>query len=141
MKDSIRARSEKGGVTVESTSLAPPKWSTIAVESPKVSLAVGIAPEVGAVVEASPRYLFKVPVLGSTLFIWAYCCLRKVAPIGAIMWTNSKGEKSNNPRNLKILYMYIGKNNFWPLLVLLKISTMVWINIEGKHIEPSVMSA
>ena len=69
MKGFIMAWSEREGVTIGSTSLAPPEGSTIAIESTKVSSAVGIAPEARAIVEASPHDLFKVPVLGSALFI------------------------------------------------------------------------
>ena len=56
------AQSERGGATVGFTSLAPPEGSIAAVRSIKVSSAAGIVPEVGAVVEISPRDLFDVLV-------------------------------------------------------------------------------
>ena len=61
--------------------------------------------------------------------------------MGVAICTNSKGGNSDNPKNLKILKINIGKNNFGLLLLLLEISTMVWINKEGKHMEPSVTKA
>ena len=45
------------------------------------------------------------------------------------MYTNSKEGNSDNSKNLKILKINKGKNKFWPLLLLLYISTMVWITI------------
>ena len=45
----------------------------------------------------------RVPVLGLALFIYVCRCIRKVAPMGAMMWTNSKGGNSDNPKDLKIL--------------------------------------
>ena len=119
MKDSIMAQSERRGAIVGSTSSTPLEGSTAAVGSTKVSSTAGKALEARAVVKASPRDLFDVPMLGSTLFICACRYLRKVAHRGAMMWTNSKGGNLNNSKNLKILYMNIGKNNFWALLVLL----------------------
>ena len=68
MKDSIMARSKRGGVTVGLTSSAPPEGS-IVIGSTKFSSAAGIAPEAGGGVEASPHDLFEVPMLGSALFI------------------------------------------------------------------------
>ena len=59
--------------------------------------------EAGVVVEASPHDLFNVLVPSSTLFICAYSYLRKVAPMGAVMRTNSKRGNLDNPKNLKIL--------------------------------------
>ena len=66
MKDCIIPQSDRGGVTIGSTSSAPPKGSTAAV----------ITPEAGAVVEASPRDLLEVPVLGSVIFFYVCHCLR-----------------------------------------------------------------
>ena len=85
MKVSIMAQSERGRVIVGSTSLAPPEGSTIVIGSAEVSSVTDIIPEVGAIVEASPRDLFNVLVLGLALFICACHCLRKVAPTGAMM--------------------------------------------------------
>ena len=44
MKDYIMVQSERGGVTVESTSSAPPEGSTATIGSTNVSSVVGIAP-------------------------------------------------------------------------------------------------
>ena len=85
MKVSIMAQSERGRVIVGSTSLAPPEGSTTAIRSTEVSSTANIALEAEAVVEASPCDLFDVPVHGLTLFICAYRCLRKVAPMGAVI--------------------------------------------------------
>nr|POF22875.1 hypothetical protein CFP56_38162 [Quercus suber] len=85
MKDCIMAQSQKEGATVGSSSSPPPEGSTTAIGSTKVSSAVDIVQEVGALVETSPRDLFDVPVLGLALFICACRCLRKLAPTGAVM--------------------------------------------------------
>ena len=79
------AQSERGGATIGSTSLASPEGSTAAIRSTKVPSVAGIVPVVGATVKVSPRDLFDVPVHGLTLFICAYRCLRKVAPMGAVI--------------------------------------------------------
>ena len=43
------------------------------------------------------RGLFDDPTLGPTLLFCAVRCLRKVAPIGAVMWINSREGKFRSP--------------------------------------------
>ena len=73
--------------------------------------------------------------------IWAALCLRKVALIGAIIWTGSNAGNSSNPRCNKILCMKIGKNN--PCLVELLLWTLTKDQIKrwGKFIEVSITRA
>ena len=50
---------------------------------------------------------------------WAALYLRKVAPMGAIIWTGSPAGKSSRPRNNKILWMEIGWIRAWATAELL----------------------
>ena len=86
-------RSERGGGgTVGSTSVV--LGSIAVVGSMWISL-VDISPVVAT---TSTWGLFDVLTLGSTGFLCANRCLRKVAPIGAVIWTNSRGGKFSNSR-------------------------------------------
>ena len=78
-----------GGGTTATT---PPTRSADA--SPKV---VPVEEGGGAVLEGSTRGHLELSL------IWATLCLRKVAPMGAIMCMGSKVWKSSKPKNKKIL--------------------------------------
>ena len=112
-------QSERGGVTIGLVVSSSPPGSIVAVRSTWTSLITRWSPDVGAVVEALPLGLFKVPVLGLALFVWVCHYLRKVAPIGAMIWTNSRAGKSSNLRKFNTLYINTGNNNFCALGLLL----------------------
>ena len=71
---------------------------------------------------------------GSTLK-WAALYLRKVAPMGAIIWTGSPAGKSSWPRNNKILWMKIGWISVCPTAELLWTSFKERRNKWGKLID------
>ena len=92
------ARSKRGGATIGSA-VSSVAGSTTTVGSTTISSVAGWSPKVGAIVETSPLGLFEVSVLGLALFIWACHCLRKVAPIEAVILEG----KLSNPRKSKTL--------------------------------------
>ena len=73
--------------------------------------------------------------------IWAALCLRKVAPMGAIMCTGSKARKSSKPKNNKILWMKIVWKRVWAVEELLWTSFKEWRNRWGKLIGAFVTRA
>ena len=87
------------------------------------------------------------PVEDSTLghlkiaFIWAALCLRKVAPIGAIIWTGTDAGKSFKPKCNKILWIKTGKKRPCPFEVLSWTSTSDRMERVRKLIGASVTRA
>ena len=61
--------------------------------------------------------------------IWAAIYLRKVAPIGAIIWTGSNAGNSSKPKCNKIWWIQTGKNRPWVVELLL------WTSINDKSIQ------
>ena len=86
-----------------------PSSSGAAAVGPTSIYSVGGSIGASSVVD-STLYLFVVPALGSTIFFNAKHCLRKVAPIGAVRWTNSREGKRSNSKNSKILQIKTRKN-------------------------------
>ena len=74
-------------------------------------------------------------------FIWAAFCLRKVAPIGAIMCTGSDARKSFKPKYNKIWCMKIEKKRLCDVELLLWTSTNDQMERVGKLIEALVTRA
>ena len=69
---------------------------------------------------------------GSTLgclelaLIWVALCLRKVAPMGDMIWTGSDAGNSTNPRCKRIWWIKIGKKRAWAVELLL------WTSIKER---------
>ena len=63
---------------------------------------------------------------------WVALCLRKVAPMRAMIWTGSPAVKSSRSRNNKILWMKIGWIRAWATVELLWISFKERRNRWGK---------
>ena len=76
---------------------------------------------------------------------WGYLelalCLRKVAPMGAIMWTGSNVGNSSNPRCNKIRCIKIGKKRPCAIELLLWTSTKDQMKRVGKLIGAFVIRA
>ena len=72
--------------------------------------------------------------------IWAALCLRKVAPIGAIICTGSEAGKDSNPKCSKILWIKTGKKRAWAKKLLRWTSTKERMKRWGKLIGASVTS-
>ena len=87
------------------------------------------------------------PVEDSTLghlelaFNWAALCLRKVAPIGAMIWTGSNAGKSSKPKSKRILWIKTKKKRPWDFALLLWTSTRELMKREGKLVGASVTRA
>ena len=77
---------ERGGGTVGSAAVLP--TCTLAWTSLAMDYTCG---------------LFNEPTLGLTFFFCALCCLRKVAPIRAVMWINSREGKFSNCKKFRTL--------------------------------------
>ena len=73
--------------------------------------------------------------------IWAALCLRKLAPMGAIMCTGLEAGKLSKPKNNKILWMKIGWKKAWAMEELLWTSFKERRKRWGKLIGPSVTRA
>ena len=115
-------------VAVASTSASSSSSSTtVAVGSTSTSSAVD-----------STLGLFVVTTLGSTVFFSALRCLRKVAPMIVVRWTNSDEGKCSNSMNSKILPRQTGKKRRF-LELFLWTSSIVWMKRERKHMGPPVM--
>ena len=74
-------------------------------------------------------------------FNWATLCLRKVAPIGGMIWTGLDEGKSFKPKSNRILWMKTEKHKPWDLALLLWTSTIEWMKRVEKLIGASVMRA
>ena len=100
-----------------------------------------------SVVGSSDRGLDVAPIEDSTLrrlelaFNWVALCLRKVAPIGAMIWTSSDAGKSSKPKSKRILQIKTRKKRPWDFALLLWTSTSYLIKRVGKLIGASVMRA
>ena len=94
---SIIARRDRGGGTVGSAAVlwactpSSPMSATVPVGS------TGLYSAWSSPVVDCTRGLFDDPTLGPTLLFCAVRCLRKVAPIGAVMWINSREGKFCTP--------------------------------------------
>ena len=82
-------------VSSSSVGSAPVVGSIAAIGSIGISL---VGKSLVARVAASTWGCFDVPTLGSTGFLCADLCQRKVAPIVVVIWTYSKGEKFSNSK-------------------------------------------
>ena len=84
---------------------------------------------------------------GSTLgclelaLIWAAIFLRKVAPIGAMIWIGSDVENSTKPRCKRIQWIKRGKNRAWAVELLLWTSIKERMKRWGKLIGALVTRA
>ena len=100
---SIIARRERGGGTVGSTATlsactpSSPSSATAVVGSTRLSLGW-----TSPVVDYT-HGLFDEPTLGPKFFFCTLRCLRKVAPIEAMMWINSREGKFSNPKKFRTL--------------------------------------
>ena len=103
IKVSIIARRERGGGTMGSAAALSactplsPSSATIVVGS------LGLSSTRTSLVMDCTHGLFDEPTLGPTFFFCALRCLRKVAPIGAVMWINSREGKFSNPKKFRTL--------------------------------------